>query len=79
MLEKMSTENPDLQVILLNGDTVGHAITLDEHTSYTNEQREIAYQNVLDVLTEVGNYMSTYFPNAIVLPTYGNNDTEIHY
>lgn len=23
--------------------------------------------------------MSEYFPNAIVLPTFGNNDTKYHY
>lgn len=79
MIHKMSDENPDIDVLLVNGDHVGHTITMSTSAIYDQDQKEQHYSEVKRIIGEVAGYIKTYFPNAIVLPTYGNNDAQYHY
>ena len=75
MLKLLEEENPD--VILVPGDIAGHdmARRLDE----TGPAYDYKYEEMLKTLTFVGKSIQKHFPNALILPTIGNNDTEFHY
>ena len=53
LLDKMSIENSDLQVILVNGDHVGHGIPLEPNHFYTEAERQDRYDQVKGVLSDV--------------------------
>ena len=71
-MKQMKEEHPDLEVILVPGDIVTHAFPSDGPASSSLTD---SYQNILGVLDEVSKLFETYFPQVIVLPTIGNNDT----
>jgi hypothetical protein len=75
----MATENPDLQVLLINGDLVGHGVPMEEEKIYSDAEKDESYALLKQVLSDIAGYVRKYFPNAIVLPTTGNNDTMVHY
>lgn len=37
------------------------------------------YQELLHTLDIVASLMTEYFPNTVVVPTFGNNDAKYHY
>lgn len=59
------------------GDIVAHAIAeeLPPLPSYSTA----SYPKLLETTQEVANLFNSYFPEAIVLITEGNNDTRYHY
>ena len=45
-----------------------------------NESEPTAsYPDLLDILKDFADLLHEYFPDAIVLPAQGNNDTKFHY
>jgi hypothetical protein len=59
----------------LPGDIVAHAVSFDKHNTHLGT----SYQELLDITQMVAEMMSEYFPDSIIIPTLGNNDTKWHY
>lgn len=68
-------DHPDLDVVFMPGDIVAHAVSFDTH----NKHLGTSYQELLDITKEVADLMKEFFPNAILIPALGNNDTKWHY
>lgn len=77
MFEKLKNDHPDLGVILLPGDLVAHAVALEYPPTPSYPTAD--YTNLKVILADIAALFVEYFPNAIVLPTMGNNDTKYHY
>ena len=75
MMKKMKEVNPDLDVVLVPGDLVTHALPI----GYSQHSQRDVYEKIKGVIDTVSELFETYFASAIVLPTIGNNDTEFHY
>jgi len=43
------------------------------------EEGKVHYPETLKVLSEVSAMFTKYFPNTLILPALGNNDTKWHY
>jgi hypothetical protein len=71
----MKERNPDLNVLFMSGDIVAHAVSFDKHNSHLGT----SYAELLEITKDVADMMKEYFPNAILIPTLGNNDTKWHY
>lgn len=78
MMKKMKRDY-DLDVVLLNGDIVGHDIAVKPAMNLTNEQVEEHYEGLKRIQTRVSELLNSNFPGAVVLPTLGNNDVKWHY
>ena len=76
--QKMAADNPDLSVILVPGDYVGHGIS-NNLTGVTFKQVQDNLQTLKKVSGTVSDLFETYFKEIPVLPTFGNNDTKYHY
>ena len=64
-----------IDVLLINGDLVGHEIAVKPALNLTDEQTEQHYKILKDILQTVSNeFVVDNFPDAVVLPTLGNND-----
>ena len=77
LFDKLRTEHEDLEVILLTGDYIAHAVALEyppAESFYT-----ASYEDLLAITKQVANLFHEYFPYVVVLPTMGNNDTKYHY
>jgi len=78
MLEAMKRDyGEDLDVILVMGDMVGHS-----NTQELDPEKPILigdYDDVIDILTSVSYILHEYFPDVLILPVIGNNDTKYHY
>ena len=84
-MQKMSTDHPDLNVILVPGDYVGHSIS-NEPPEWAEEGESPEFKTVQDklselkeVTTQVTDLFEKYFKDIPVLSTFGNNDTKYHY
>ena len=84
-MQKMSTDHPDLDVILVPGDYVGHSIS-NEPPEWAEEGESPEFKTVQDklselkeVTTQVTDLFEKYFKDIPVLSTFGNNDTKYHY
>lgn len=77
MLDKLSTEHPDADVMLLTGDIVAHAVALEPPPK--SPYPHASYGDVLAILASFAELLHEYFPNTVVLPTQGNNDDKYHY
>jgi len=77
MFDKLMNEHPDLQVIFVPGDIVAHAIA--EELPPLPSYKTADYDKLLETTEEVSKLFNSYFPNAVVLITEGNNDTRYHY
>jgi 3',5'-cyclic AMP phosphodiesterase CpdA len=75
IFENIKNSYPDLDVIFVPGDIVAHKIAIE----YGQPDETGAYQRLLGILEQVADLLIEYFPNAIVLPTLGNNDCKFHY
>lgn len=62
-------------MILIPGDSVAHKLAIE----YGDPDDIIAYEQLMSILEDVADLMIEYFPNAVVLPTLGNNDCRYHY
>ncbi len=67
LLEKAALENPDVKVIIINGDTVAHYVAQD----YGEQALE-------DTITLISQKIRAHFPKAVALPSIGNNDLKLH-
>ena len=70
-LEVIKSENPDLDVLLVPGDFIGHAYPLDGAKGN--------YQKLIETHKMIRETLVKYFPNTMILPSLGNNDTKFHY
>lgn len=68
MMEKIAKEYSDTPFMLLSGDMVTHSID-----NYYNPT-----QVIYDAVTEVSSQIQKYFPNTVVLQSFGNNDAISH-
>ncbi len=72
-LKKMSSEKFDL--LVMSGDFVGHYIPLEVNEP---DQPEL-YVLLEQTHASIADLVYKYQPNAIFLPTLGNNDCKYHY
>ena len=79
ILNKM-TKDYEIDVLLINGDLVGHEIAVKPSLKLSEKQIEEHYIILKDILTSVQNdFVNSYFKNTVILPTIGNNDVKFHY
>lgn len=73
MLEKLEKIDPDVEVILISGDNLAHSFSAkygqEDHYELVKETLEYVFVELI----------AEHFPDAIVLPTMGNNDIKYHY
>lgn len=77
MFSKLQADHPDLQVIFAPGDFVAHAIA--KEWPPTPDYPTANYGQLLSITEQLADLFTKYFPDAVVLPTQGNNDTKYHY
>lgn len=72
-MSKMKNIQPDVDLILVSGDYLGHGFSV-EYGSKDNY--EILKQTLKYVFVDL---LSSKFPNTVILPAIGNNDIKYHY
>lgn len=67
MFDKLKNESPDLDVILLTGDYVSHAIAINlpPEKPYSTS----SYPDLLSITKAVADLLHEYFPDVLVFPT----------
>ena len=75
MLSRMAEKYDDLDVIFITGDFAGHHIAM---TSDEEEDIEKTYALLLETLGNLNELIAEKFPNTLVLPAFGNNDSKYH-
>ena len=67
--------------IFVPGDLIGHGIPVDvsEIGHDTHKEIEERYGKLLYVHRDVTALFQIHFPDTLVLPAFGNNDTKFHY
>ena len=75
MLQKLNIERPDLDILFVTGDIVGHTYSQDVKGNFS----EKLYETLMQVHQNFSILAAKYLPNTIVLPTFGNNDFKFHY
>ena len=75
MIQKVKLEQPEVDVILVTGDIVGHQLS-QEITSPFDHYK---YETLLQVHRNFSKIMIEQLPKTMVLPTLGNNDGKYHY
>ena len=68
-------ERPDLDILFVTGDIIGHGLSQDLDGNYSAK----TYETLLQVHTNFSNLAAKYIPNTIILPTIGNNDFRYRY
>ncbi len=69
----------DIEVLLMNGDLVGHDVAVKTAWNLNAEQVEQHYSATKEILEGVSDFASEFFPDSIILPSIGNNDVKFHY
>lgn len=74
------TKGANIDVLLVNGDIVGHDIAVKETWNLPADKVEQYYVVLKDILATVGSwFIKENFKNSVVLPSLGNNDVKWHY
>ena len=73
-LKKIESSECEISFIIVPGDMVAHGIPLDPADPSVGN-----YDLLKQTLKTVAAYFAEYFPNLIVIPTFGNNDSKYHY
>lgn len=74
MLSRLAETQPDLDVILMTGDFAGHHIAMQ----FGEPDIEKTYALLLETLGYLNELIAYKFPNTIILPAFGNNDSKYH-
>lgn len=75
MLSRMVEKFGELDVILITGDFAAHHISMSSSPGQTIEE---TYALLLETLGSINEMISVKFPNTLVLPAFGNNDSKYH-
>ena len=75
MFQKLNLEIPDLDILFVSGDIVGHTYAQDVKGNYSQK----LYDTLMEVHKNFSLLAAQYLPKAIVLPTLGNNDFKYTY
>ena len=78
LMKKMAIDY-DIEVVLMNGDLVGHDVAVKASWNLNPDQIEQHYNATKDILKGVSDVVSELFPDSVVLPSVGNNDVKFHY
>jgi len=73
VMTKMKDIQPDTDIILVSGDYLAHGFSVD---TKGQPHYELLKQTIQYVFVDL---LSSHFPNAIILPSIGNNDIKYHY
>lgn len=68
-------ESPDLDILFVTGDIVGHTFSQEPASNYS----EKLYETLMEVHRNFSVLTAKYLPNTLVLPSFGNNDFKFHY
>jgi hypothetical protein len=74
LLDQITFLRPNLNVLFVTGDFIGHGMGGDRKSPYSDE----VYQDLLDVHKNISDLLNKKLPNVIVIPTFGNNDFYYH-
>ena len=74
MLRKFNEEFGKQDVIFLTGDLVAHSTAAPIDDPNWNE----TYSLLLDTFAGVNQILMRYFPDTLILPAFGNNDSKYH-
>lgn len=69
------TELYDVDVLLIPGDSVAHKIAATDDSADPDGAH---YEAVKLNIAATFNKLQEYFPNTVILPTFGNNDGRVH-
>jgi predicted phosphodiesterase len=75
MIKKLKLEQPDLDVLIITGDIVGHTYSQDLNGPYN----PASYATLMQVHKNFSTLFAKEFPQTLLLPTFGNNDFQFHY
>ena len=78
LMDHMMRENPDLDVILVLGDNIGHKIVFEDEPDDSDEL-DFRYEIFKGIMRDVYTLFSERFPETYILPVSGNNDNIIKY
>ncbi len=80
-MQKMKADNPNLDLILVPGDLIGHGISLELEgdQGLTPAQIDERYKKLLDTHRQVADLFEKNFGSLPVLPCFGNNDSKYNY
>ncbi len=74
MLDQLKKQDPNPDIIYLPGDFVAHGYAQDKTLIVSNK----TYNILLDVHSNISQQIKIRFPNALIIPSLGNNDHEFH-
>ena len=74
MLTRMNEKYGKLDVIFLTGDYVAHHIAMPKD----DEDAKRTYVFLLETLGYLNEVLAAKFPDTLVLPVFGNNDSKYH-
>ena len=73
-LFKQKTEEEPVDLIIINGDLIGHGVAIEYPIESTGKYTLLKEQH-----TKVQQMFSEHFPDIPVFITLGNNDAKYHY
>ena len=72
MLKRFKEHFGKQDVIFFTGDFSAH------HVAMPHMDSEDTYALLLDTFSEVNQLLVQYFPDTLILPAFGNNDSKYH-
>ena len=81
MLQKMVLEEPNIDLLFVTGDFVGHKIASYkfEGDDDFHPYNPYLFSKLLKAHSNFTMYVAKYLPNTLILPSFGNNDFKYHY
>ena len=73
--KRLNESEPDLSVLFLPGDLVGHSLIINVDQPWN----EGNYEKIMGVHGYIADILSRYLPKVEIVPTFGNNDWLYHY
>lgn len=73
-LDRLSKTDSDADVVFIPGDTVAHGVDLSIKDPALGN-----YELLKKSISTVINRIIDKFPRALIIPTFGNNDSKYHY
>lgn len=74
-VKKLKLVEPDIEVLFMTGDFVGHEIPIE----LNEPDNSYYYQLLTEIHSNVSKHIAEHLPNTLIIPSFGNNDFKYHY